>query len=390
MRPPVAPSFRPVSRRFVLIAAGASAVVLAGRDGASARQASPEAGDVAAMLPADPVLPEGEPRAEGPLLVVTTTGILADLARQVGGQRLEVRSVLPANADPHDFEPTPQDVAAIGDADLLIEHGAGLDGWAASLIEAAPDVPLVTASTGIELRDGDGEHHEEGEHAAGEAHEEEAHAEAKATPSGAEHAAEDGHAVGEEHAEGEDHAEEDGHGHGEQDPHWWFDPTRTATAAATIADGLAATDPAGEATYRARAEAYVAFLDELDAGIAAAIETIPAERRRIVTNHDALGYYADRYGLEVVGTVIPGLATTAEPSAAELAALVDVIAETGAPAIFAENTTSPALAESLAAEAGIAVVDDLYTDSLGDPGSGADTYAGLMRTDTVIIVEALR
>ncbi len=339
---------RSSSRRALLAGVAASGVALLFGTAAHAQEASP-AGDPLAMLPPDPDLPAGEPRAEGPLRVIATTGILADLVRQVGGQRVDAHSVLPANADPHDFEPTPQDVAAIGEADLLVEHGLGLDSWAGQLIAASPGTPLITASDGVELR----------------------HAHA--------------------HAD-EDH-EDDGHGHdheGEDDPHWWFDPTRAATAVQTITAGLTAADPAGEATYRARADAYAAFLLEMDAAIAAAIATIPPERRRIVTNHDALGYYADRYGLEVVGTVIPGLATTAEPSAAEVAALLDAIAASGVPAIFAETTTSPRLAESLAAEAGIVVIDDLYTDTLGEPGSGADTYAGLLRTDTAIVVEALR
>lgn len=328
----------------------AAATIGFARMGTSARaqDATPGA-DPLALLPPDPDLPAGEPRAEGPLRVVATTGILADLARQVGGQRVDVRSVLPANADPHDFEPTPQDVAAIGEADLLVEHGLGLDGWAAQLIAASPETPLVTASDGISLRHGH------------------------------------------DHAEGEEEHGDDGRDHdGEDDPHWWFDPTRAVTAVETIAAGLAAVDPAGEATFRARADAYASYLLDLDAAIAAAVATIPAERRRIVTNHDALGYYADRYGLEVVGTVIPGLATTAEPSAAEVAALLGAIDASGVPAIFTETTTSPRLAESLATEAGIAVIDDLYTDTLGEPGSGADTYAGLLRTDTAIVVEALR
>ncbi len=157
-----------------------------------------------------------------------------------------------------------------------------------------------------------------------------------------------------------------------------------------VAAGLSEIDPDGAATYAARGDAYAAELRSLDAEIQAAIDSIPPERRKLVTNHDALGYYADRYGLEIVGTVIPGLETTAEPSAREVAALIEAIEAEGVPAIFAENTTSPALAEELADEAGVRVVDDLYTDSLGEPGSGADSYLGLMRTDTILIVEALR
>ncbi|MDP9368459.1 MAG: zinc ABC transporter substrate-binding protein, partial [Chloroflexota bacterium] len=120
------------------------------------------------------------------------------------------------------------------------------------------------------------------------------------------------------------------------------------------------------------------------------VATLPVERRKLVTNHDALSYFADRYGFEVVGTVIPSLDTRAEVSARDVAGLVELIDREGVPAIFAENTSSPGLAQELATQAGVAIIDDLYTDSLGEPGSGAETYIGLMQTDTVLIVEALR
>lgn len=269
--------------------------------------------------------------------MVATTGILADLVAQVGGERVAVRSLLPANADPHDFEPAPADLVTVAEADAVFRHGLGLDGWAERLIEnAGGGVPVVDATVGIETLASDEE------------------------------------------------------GFGEGDPHVWFDPIRVKQMVATVAAGLTAIDPGGAASYEARRTAYAAELDALDAEIAAAVDTIPPERRKLVTNHDALAYFADRYGLDVVGTVIPGLETTAEPSAREVAALVETIEREGVPAIFAENTAAPGLAEGLAAEAGVAIVDDLYTDSLGEPGSGADTYLGLMRTDTALIVAALR
>ncbi|MDP9364002.1 MAG: zinc ABC transporter substrate-binding protein [Chloroflexota bacterium] len=322
---------RPWWALFVLLALLLSPAV--GR----AQEATPAAGGMVDVLPTPAPLPAAMPRAEGPLVVVATTGILADLVAQVGGERVEVVSLLPANADPHDFEPAPEDLVRVEGADSVVRHGLGLDEWSEGLIENADaELPVIVATEGIETRPSDDE----------------------------------------EFAEG--------------DPHVWFDPMRTGEMVRNIAAGLSEVDPDGEATYQARGDAYAAELRVLDAAIQAAIDTVPRERRKLVTNHDALGYYADRYGLEIVGTVIPGLETTAEPSAREVATLIEAIEREGVPAIFAENTTSPALAEELAAEAGVRVVDDLYTDSLGEPGSGADTYLGLMRTDTTLIVEALR
>jgi ABC-type Zn uptake system ZnuABC Zn-binding protein ZnuA len=335
-----------LSRRSFLIGGASIASLLAAP---SRRSAGAQEAEVPPF--ASPVaLPDIEDRSDEPLKVVTSTSILADLARQVGGSRVEVNSILPANSDPHDFEPSPDDVITIEDADLIILHGLQLDTWADALIEAAQtDVPVVIATTGIETIGGDDEHDED-------------------------------------HEDGDDHD----HNFSEGDPHVWFDPMRAKQMAANIRDGLSAADSDGAAGYQQRYDAYAAQLDALDTEIQERIDLIPEERRVLVTNHDALEYYANRYGLTIVGTVIPGLDSRAEPSAKEVAALIEAIEESGVTVIFAENTVGPALAESLASDAGIRVAPDLFTDSLGDEASGADTYIGLMQTDTVIIVENLR
>jgi len=291
---------------------------------------------------ASPVaLPAIAGRSDGPLEVITSTSILADLVRQIGGDRVDVTSILPANADPHDFEPSPDDVIAIEDADLIVLHGLQLDTWANDLIEAAQsDAPVAFATAGIETIGGDDDH--------------------------------------------EDHEYSEG------DPHVWFDPMRAKQMVANIRDALTAADSEGADGYRQRYDAYAAQLDDLDAEIAARIALIPEDRRVLITNHDALAYFAVRYGLTIVGTVIPGLDSRTEPSAKEIAALIEMIQDSGVTVIFAENTVDPALAESLASDAGIRVAPDLFTDSLGDEDSGADTYIGLMQTDTIIIVENLR
>lgn len=299
-------------------------------------QASPAAGAGAPFLQIDP-LPEGDPRADGPLTVAATTGIVADLVRQVGGQRVAVVTILPANADPHDFEPAPEDVVAIADADVVVTYGLRLDEWSGDLVASSgTDGRVVIVTDGVQTLSSDEEEFEEG------------------------------------------------------DPHAWFDPTRVQIMVDNIAADLSEIDPDGADTYRARADAYKGHLAALDAAIQERVALIPPERRKLVTNHDALGYFADRYGFVVVGTVIPSLDTRAEASARDVAALVDLIEREGVPAIFAENTTSPGLAEELAAQAGVQIVDNLYTDSLGEPGSGAETYLGLMQTDTMLIVDALR
>lgn len=299
-------------------------------------QASPADSSVAPFLQINP-LPEGDPRPDGPLSVAATTGIVADLVRQAGGQRVDVITILPANADPHDFEPAPEDVVAVEDADIVVTYGLRLDEWAEDLVaNSGSDAPVSVISEGVQPLAADEEEFEAG------------------------------------------------------DPHAWFDPTRVQTMVDNIAASLSEVDPDGAPTYQARAAAYKGYLTALDVAIQDRVAQIPIERRKLVTNHDALSYFAERYGFEVVGTVIPSLDTRAEASARDVAELVDVIEREGVPAIFAENTTSPNLAEELAAQAGVTVVDDLYTDSLGEPGSGADTYLGLMQTDTVLIVNALR
>ena len=327
------------SRRSLLLSGAGLALTVA-----ATRRLPAQAQDAGAPPFASPAnLPTIEARADGPLNVVTSTSILADLARQIGGERVQATSILPANADPHDFEPSPSEVIALEDADVIILHGLQLDSWTDSLIEAAqPDAPVVIATKGIDTIDSE--------------------------------------------KDDNDHERDFSEG----DPHVWFDPMRAKQMVANIRDGMSEADPAGARGYQQRYDAYALQLDELDAEIEHRISLIPEDRRVLVTNHDALAYYADRYGLTIVGTVIPGLDSRTEPSAKEIAALIESIEETGVTVVFAENTVGPGLAESLASDAGIRLAPDLYTDSLGDEGSGADTYIGLMQTDTIIIVENLR
>ena len=186
----------------------------------------------------------------------------------------------------------------------------------------------------------------------------------------------------------DEHDDHEGHAHTGSDPHFWLDPLRVAKAVELIAEALTDVDPSID--WAGRAEVYASELEQLHAAIESILAGIPEGDRKLITNHEALGYFADRYDFEVLDTVIPGGATLADPSSAELAALVETIREEGVPAIFAETIESTALAEALAAEAGPDVeVVELYTGSLGEPGSGADTLVGMLRVNAQRIAEAL-
>lgn len=197
---------------------------------------------------------------------------------------------------------------------------------------------------------------------------------------------EEGHADEGEHA----HQDEHGHHHHEGDPHFWLDPNNIIKYVENIRDGLIAADPAGKDVYTQNTAAYIAQLKELDSWIQTQVAQIPAERRLLVTNHESFGYFADRYGFKVIGTVIPSVSTGASPTAQELAALSDHIRETGVPAIFLETGASPQLAQQLAAETGIKVVTELFTHSITEPGGKAPTYISMMKHNVNAIIEALK
>lgn len=290
--------------------------------------------------------------AAGALNVVATTSILGDLARNVGGDRVRVRTLLPAGSDPHTYTPTPADVQAVAEAQLLIENGLGLEFWLEEVTaNAGGSRPTVVASEGLTPLPGLG-------------HDDEHSAEASA----------DGAA-----------AEQTG-----SDPHAWFDVRNTISYVERIRDGLKQVDPAGASSYDASAARYIDQLTQLDAEIVQQTQTIPAERRKLITNHDTFGYFAQRYGFTIVGTVFAGVSSEQEPSAQQVAALVEQIRAQNVPAVFTENTVNPRLAEQIAAEAGVKVVTSLYTDALGAPGSQGDSYIGMMRFDVQQIVAALK
>jgi ABC-type Zn uptake system ZnuABC Zn-binding protein ZnuA len=181
-----------------------------------------------------------------------------------------------------------------------------------------------------------------------------------------------------------------GHHHHEGDPHFWLDPNHVIKYAENIRDGLIAADPGGKEVYTQNAAAYIAKLTELDGWIKTQVEQIPAERRLIVTNHESFGYFADRYGFKIIGTIVPSVSSSAAPSAQQLARLIDHIKETGAIAIFLETGASPQLAEQVSAETGVKVVNELYSHSITEAGGKAPTYIDMMKYNVNAIVEALK
>ncbi len=284
--------------------------------------------------------------AGGGLSVLATTTFLADIARNVTGDRVQVESLLPVGADPHAYQLTPTDAAKINKSTVLIQNGVEYEHFLETVLESAGGERLViTAADGLEPR--------QMEEHAGEAE------------------------------AGEGHAREAG------DPHMWHDPILVITYVENIRDGLIQADSAGEAVYTANASAYITQLQELDAWITEQVKSIPVERRLLVTNHEALGYFADRYGFTIVGTVIPSLSTGASTSAQELAVVIEQIKSTGAPAIFLGDVENPNLANQIAAETGILVVENLHLESLTD-GAPASTYIEMMKYNVTQIVEALR
>jgi ABC-type Zn uptake system ZnuABC Zn-binding protein ZnuA len=308
-----------------------------------------------------------EPRRPAKAIAVET--FLADITRNVAGRRLEVESLLPIGVDPHAFEPTPRDVRRVAESTLLIVNGAGFESFLDTLIrEAGGKRTVVEAAAGLK-----GRVPREGEVAGGDGGGREA-----------------GNGGRRDREDGRRHEDENGHGHGGVDPHFWLDPVLAIAYVENIRKGLTAADPGGAAEYSANAEAYTRKLEELDRWIRERVKQVPEANRVLVTNHESLGYYADRYGFRIVGAIIPSVSTGSSPSARGLAALAKTVRRSSARAIFLETGANPDLANQLAEETGIRVVKELYTHSITGPKGEAPSYVEMLRYNTAAIVEALK
>ena len=274
--------------------------------------------------------------ATGQLRVVATHSILGDLVQNVGGNQIELRTLVGPGADAHEFEPSPADGVALAEAVLIFENGLEFETWLDDLYAASGSkATRVVVTEGIEPLA----------------------------------AAEDDHSA--------------------LDPHVWHDVTNVMRMVERIRDSLVQADPARADTYTANAVAYLAQLRELDAWIVDQVDTLPVNRRKLVTSHDTFGYFAQRYGFEILGTVLGVSTEVADPSAGDIAELVEDIKAAGVPAIFAENVSNPKLMEQIANEAGVQLAPALYTDALGEPGSAGDTYLKMIRYNVTTIVTAL-
>ncbi len=282
--------------------------------------------------------------------IIATTAVWGDVIEEVVGEEGTVDVLIPAGADVHDYQPTSQQIASLQTADLVVANGLGLEEGLLDVLESAVSDGANVLELAPQLDPLPFADHDEGD-------------------------------------DDDDHAGEEREHDGE-DPHVWFDPDRVVAATELIAARLAEIDDSVD--WRARAADYSERLLEADREIEAILDAVPQENRRLVTNHDALGYFADRYGFEIIAVVIPGGSTLADPSSAEMAALVDEIEQEGISTIFAETNLPTRLAEAVASEVGddISVVE-LYTGSLGEPGSDADTLIGMLVTNARRIAEAL-
>jgi ABC-type Zn uptake system ZnuABC Zn-binding protein ZnuA len=282
----------------------------------------------------------------GKLTVVATTSIVADVVSNIGGEHINVDILLPVGADPHSFEPTPQDIAKVADADIVFANGAGLEIFIAHLLESAnAEEKMIEVSEGIMLLEHPNAEVEDDDH--------------------------------------DDHEGELG------DPHTWTDPNNVIIWVENIEAALSKADPANAQSYATNAIAYKTELEEIDSWIREEIAQIPEENRKIVTDHRLIGYYVDEYGLEMAGAIIPGYSSLSEPSAQELAAIEDAIGDLGVSAIFVGNTVNSNLSERVAEDTGVALVF-FYTGSLSPADGDAPTYLEYLRYNTNAFVNALK
>jgi len=278
--------------------------------------------------------------------VVASFSILADLVRQVGGHMVDVVSLVGVDADAHVFEPTPQDAMKLQRANVLVTNGLAFEAWMPRLKSASGfNGHEIVASRGVKARRFSSHAHEEKEHSKGHHH------------------------------------------HHEDDPHAWQDIRNVVVYVRSIAEGLAQVDPSNAAHYQRRSAAYIQRLEKLDGSIRRTFGGLPKERRVAVTTHDAFGYYADAYGLRFVPA--RGLSTESEPSARDIALLIDQMRKERIQAVFIENISDPRLMEQLTRETGAVIGGKLYSDALSGPNGPASTYLDLMEANTTALFKAM-
>ena len=269
------------------------------------------------------------------LKAVASFSILADLVKQVGGDHVDVAAIVGPDGDAHVFQPSPQDAKAVADADIVVVNGLGLEGWMARLIQpSGTKAPVVVASKGVKPLQGEGEDK------------------------------------------------------GKADPHAWQSIANAKIYVTNIRDGLVAIDPADKADFEANAMDYLAKLDQLETQVKAAIASIPAKNRKIITTHDAFGYFGRAYGMTFIAP--QGVSTETEPSAKDVAKIIRQVKAQRVPAVFLENISDDRLMQQIARESGAKIGEKLYSDALSKPGAGAATYIEMMRNNVAAFTKALR
>jgi zinc/manganese transport system substrate-binding protein len=277
----------------------------------------------------------GPAPAQDKVKVLATFSILGDLVKNVGGDRVEVATLVGPNSDAHVYAPAPADAKKVADAKVVVVNGLGYEGWMSRLAKASGSkAPVVVASKGVKERKAPG-----------------------------------------------------GHGHGGADPHAWQSVANVKVYVANIRDALIAADPTGKAAYEANATAYLGKLDALDKEVKAAVTAIPAGRRKVISTHDAFGYFQQAYGVEFIAP--QGVSTEAEPSARDIARIITQIKKQKIPAVFLENITDARLMERIAHETGARIGGKLYSDALTDQKGDAPTYIDLMRHNVRTLSAAL-
>lgn len=277
------------------------------------------------------------PAKSGLPIVMATETFLGDIAQNVAGSRINIETLLPVTVDPHEYQPKPQDVTRLAQAQVLIINGLGYESWLQKTLDnLGGQRQMIIAANGITPN---------------------------LDPSGV---------------------------HPQGDPHMWMNPLDVINYAIQIRDGLILADPAGKDTYTRNADTYIAELNGLDQWVKDQVNQLPVEKRLLVTNHDALGYFASAYDFKIVGAVFPSVTTEASPSAQQLAGLIGTIRSSGARVIFLDIGENQNMAQQIASETGIKVVTDLYVESLSAPGGPAPTYIEMIKHDVTEILDALK
>jgi ABC-type Zn uptake system ZnuABC Zn-binding protein ZnuA len=298
-----------------------------------------------------------QPKQAGLPKVLAVESFLADITKNIAGSRLEIETLIPLGLDPHSFEPSPGDVAKISDSDILIINGSGFEEWLKDIITGANEkITIVECSKGLKNR----MQNEDGQ--------------ANSSNKGGQETA----------IENETGYLHDG------DPHFWLDPNLVMVYVQNLKDALIESDPQGKDLYDKNAVEYTARLIELDSWIIEEVKKIPLDKRLLVTNHESFGYYADRYGFKIIGTIIPNFSSASSPSAKEVSGLIEKIKATNVRAIFLETGSDSKIADQIAKETGIKIVTELFTHSITEPGGLAPTYIEMIEFDTKTIVESLK